>query len=649
MARERGRQWFLDQLRSGKPLMGETAEDLVATMFALAEKLQPVKSVPPAWKAITGVPEEFPPSTHQHSWLTDLLDIPEEFPPEAHQHAPADIQGEWGWIDFNTAIESIPLKVGRLGWDSEAETLAVYLPNGVRLQIGQEQYTPRSKNTSGSTILNGRAVYIKGASGNSPEVGLANASDPVKSKVIAIATTDVSNNNHGVFTTSGYVRDIDTSAWAEGAELFLSTTDGVLTTTAPSKPNVRVSIGYVVRSHATLGSILVSIHRQPTLEELGAADNEVVEDGKLWTGFADPKFIVQAYDPIQRVVSMSHYSGAIEMWYRGRKTVRPSPWTTPAHPNTVGNWFYYSADGVNFAWSQTPWEFEDVIVAYVRFGTYLKFGIRECHGLMDPNAHRNDHINIGTYVASGGTLTAGTYAVKPASPVDADNSPAINQTVLHDEDLGTTVVALPESTYRVLFPVGAEFNSVVRQFPFTHTASGYINWFNNGVETQGQTLKFYNVYALAIPAMGDAGSQSLRWVFIAPQAQYNNETDAAAEEFANINYGDFAQGITEYVPRFKITFATSASYSTTGKVRIHNAVVLDRSRVQATQTVTPTATSLNDLTDVDTVGAVEGSILIAGGDGIWRPSGPEFVDAINQLLLDRRAWGAEWGYIWEIP
>lgn len=74
-----------------------------------------------------------------------------------------------------------------------------------------------------------------------------------------------------------------------------------------------------------------------------------------------------------------------------------------------------------------------------------------------------------------------------------------------------------------------------------------------------------------------------------------------------------------------------------------------RSRVQATQTVTPTATSLNDLTDVDTVGAVEGSILIAGGDGIWRPSGPEFVDAINQLLLDRRAWGAEWGYIWEIP
>lgn len=132
--------------------------------------------------------------------------------------------------------------------------------SGVSNQLGQEMWTPRSKNDSGVQINNGQAVYISGASGSNPTIALARADDPSTHKVIALATHDIANNDFGYCTAFGMVRDIDTSAFGVGDELFLSaTTAGALTATAPTSPDLAIRVGIVIVSNANNGSIFVTV------------------------------------------------------------------------------------------------------------------------------------------------------------------------------------------------------------------------------------------------------------------------------------------------------------------------------------------------------------------------------------------------------
>jgi hypothetical protein len=165
-------------------------------------------------------------------------------------------------IQFDVS-ESVaaPSVEGLLSWNAEdkAPQYGTGIA-GVSNQLGQELWTPRVKNTSGSLITNGKAVYISGASGNNPTIALARADDPSTHKVIALATHDISDNGFGYCTTFGMVRDVDTSAFNVGDELFLSAvTDGDLVATAPISPDLAIRIGIVIVSNADSGSIFVTI------------------------------------------------------------------------------------------------------------------------------------------------------------------------------------------------------------------------------------------------------------------------------------------------------------------------------------------------------------------------------------------------------
>ena len=94
----RTREYLLDKARSGKPFTGETQEDMVATMFSLAESRKTgsgasavvpgarpgaapgpaapaVPSLPPTWDSINGKPEEFPPAHHVHAFPQDSYKV----------------------------------------------------------------------------------------------------------------------------------------------------------------------------------------------------------------------------------------------------------------------------------------------------------------------------------------------------------------------------------------------------------------------------------------------------------------------------------------------------------------------------------------------------------------------------------------------
>lgn len=183
-------------------------------------------------------------------------------------------------VDFNASATTPSYLTGRLYWDTAEYTLSLCLASGSILQIGQELLL-RAVNNTGSTITNGRIVYVSGAQGNRPTVALADATDDVKSKVVAVATQDVADNEVGFFTLSGLVHDIDTSAVPEGGEAWLSTTPGMMASARPAAPNAAVCIGTVVRSHATVGHLFVRVNRGLKLGEIGNVSLTSVQNGDV--------------------------------------------------------------------------------------------------------------------------------------------------------------------------------------------------------------------------------------------------------------------------------------------------------------------------------------------------------------------------------
>lgn len=153
--------------------------------------------------------------------------------------------------------------VGQLRWNATDETPEMQLNSNVTMQIGQENYI-RCVNKTGSTIPNGRVVYIDDAQGNRPTMTLAQANTTTTSFAVGVTTESVANNAEGFVTTLGIVRDIDTRPFTtDGQALYLSADSaGVITKTIPTSPNNVVFIGHSLNTTVS-GSIF--IHPTPPL------------------------------------------------------------------------------------------------------------------------------------------------------------------------------------------------------------------------------------------------------------------------------------------------------------------------------------------------------------------------------------------------
>lgn len=149
---------------------------------------------------------------------------------------------------------------GEIHWDS-ANYCPAYNTDvaGVTNQIGQEFFV-KVYNPTGTTIVNGSAVYIEGVDpdGNHPAVMRAIASEYHKSRVLGIVTADIPTLQHGYVTRDGIVHDLDTSAYTEGQPIYLSPSVlGGWTGTQPNDGSFLVIIGHVIKVDATIGSIHV--------------------------------------------------------------------------------------------------------------------------------------------------------------------------------------------------------------------------------------------------------------------------------------------------------------------------------------------------------------------------------------------------------
>jgi len=124
----------------------------------------------------------------------------------------------------------------------------------------------------------GDVVYISGVSGDVPTVAQAKADDASKMPAFGLALSDANDNAALQVITFGTIENLDTSGVSEGQILYVSTTAGAYTTTAPTGESSQIqNIGKVIRSHAAAGSIKVG----------GAGRSNAtpnLDDGKIFIG-----------------------------------------------------------------------------------------------------------------------------------------------------------------------------------------------------------------------------------------------------------------------------------------------------------------------------------------------------------------------------
>jgi hypothetical protein len=128
----------------------------------------------------------------------------------------------------------------------------------------------RVRNSTGATLTKGTAVYISGATGQLPTVSKALAtSDATSAQTLGLITSDLDNNSNGYVTIIGLVDDLDTSAYTDGVQLYLSpTTAGALTVTKPYAPQHLVYVAVVAHAHPVHGKLIVKVQNGYEMDEL---------------------------------------------------------------------------------------------------------------------------------------------------------------------------------------------------------------------------------------------------------------------------------------------------------------------------------------------------------------------------------------------
>ncbi len=265
------------------------------------------------------------------------------------------------------------------------------------------------------------------------------------------------------------------------------------------------------------------------------------------TGFTSPEDITVTYSSSTRKVTLT---GTVNGYYRGEKiTALTSGWISDAHSATLDKLYFLVYDGTAFDWLEVgvdPFDFAYILIALVNYGTSDKWCLRECHGMMTWQSHKEFHETIGTYKDSGGTLADYTLD----STTAADRRPSVSVSEIADEDLTTTIAAWSAGgNYTQYYLSGAggtaNFNTTATDIVPLSTNRPYFNEFTGGVWTQ--TLVDNNDYmalwVIQIPTTADSESQAYRTIFAQGQ-QIGRIRDIRALAPTDYNAG----GLTSLTP-----------------------------------------------------------------------------------------------------
>lgn len=272
------------------------------------------------------------------------------------------------------------------------------------------------------------------------------------------------------------------------------------------------------------------------------------------TGFTDPSAVIVSF--ANKRITLT---GTVEAYWKGRRvTELVSGWTCPTDaPGGVNSFLYY--DGTNFVWGSAVWTFDMLQIAFISKDGYA---IRECHGLMPWQVHKELHETTGTYKSSGGDFPSNTYTLN--STTVTNRRPTISSASINDEDI-LTIISPMSSSYTQMYLSGstgvAKYN--LNSLDIVPSASSILPYYNQFTTTWIQTAFPNNAYGaifvMAVPVAADANSQQFRYQFIQPQTTSTTLATIQALGPESLSFGDISMLIPEYsfVGKIIIRMATS--------------------------------------------------------------------------------------------
>lgn len=227
------------------------------------------------------------------------------------------------YFQFDT-VSTPTSAVGRMIWDDGSGTSSLGLKGGnIDLPIGQENVV-LCYNNNPVELTKGTVVYINGSQGQRPTVAKSSASsESSSSKTLGVVAENIAIGQEGFVTTFGVLKGLNTILFQEGAALWLSATEGQLTTTPPQSPDHLVFVGYCVRSHESSGQIFVEPQNGYEIEELHNVLISSPQDGDYLT-----------------------YNSSTSLWENTSLTI---------YPDQTGNENkFLKTDGTNVVWESVP-------------------------------------------------------------------------------------------------------------------------------------------------------------------------------------------------------------------------------------------------------------------------------------------------------
>jgi hypothetical protein len=155
--------------------------------------------------------------------------------------------GDLSYLFFDTTVGDVDQVAGQLNWNSEAGTIDLGLTDDLTIHLGQSVLF-RVKNSTGSTITKGEAVYASGVLGGGQIIQVApfaanHSVDEVR--FIGLMTDDLADGEDGFVNHFGHIKNVDlrttntalnpnAETWNIGDDLFVDdTSPGGLTKVQP--------------------------------------------------------------------------------------------------------------------------------------------------------------------------------------------------------------------------------------------------------------------------------------------------------------------------------------------------------------------------------------------------------------------------------
>jgi len=211
-------------------------------------------------------------------------------------------------ITFDTVTPSGVWAEGKIEWDNVNKTIKMYTDEpDIAQQMGQEMWM-RVFNDTVSTIPDGKVVTVVGVSATGvPHIDLAIASIELSAlNSIGFSTHAIEAGTFGYVTTRGFVNDVDTTAGAEGALIYLSAdVAGEITDTLPTSPAWEVKVGGIAKSGVTDGVFYVEMLVLNNLQGLTKFYNGSILENATVSVYSDGNDITLTMDNVLSGQSLS--------------------------------------------------------------------------------------------------------------------------------------------------------------------------------------------------------------------------------------------------------------------------------------------------------------------------------------------------------